>query len=124
MEGVTSGNSLAFVTGANGTPGQVHIVPQILSDGNGASDTVGMNFVAQGGGGGYDAGRNYTATFTTTDALNGDAFSLVLGRTSNVGGAAFVIYDNVTIDVAVVPEPAAALLGSLGLFALLRRRRA
>lgn len=33
-------------------------------------------------------------------------------------------FDNVTISGTVVPEPTAALLGSLGLFGLLRRRRA
>lgn len=120
---ISTGNNLAFVTGANGTPGQAHLVAQTLGDGNAAGDAIGISFLAQGGTGGYDAGRAYTATFTTADALNGEAFSLVLGRTSNTGGAAFVIYDNVTLDVAVAPEPASALLGSLGIFALLRRRR-
>lgn len=119
----TGGNGLSFVSGTNGTPGQGHLVSQTLSDGNAAADTVGISFVAQGGSGGYDAGRNYTAFFTTTDDLNGDAFSLMLGRTTNAAGSAFVIYDNVALDVAVVPEPAAAMLGSLGLLALLRRRR-
>ena len=119
----SSGNSLAFVTGANGAPGQAHIVSQTLSDSNAASDSLGLNFVAQGGAGGYDPGRIYTASFITFDDLNGDAFSLALGRTSNVGGAAFVIFDNVSIDVAVAPEPETALLGSLGILMLLRRRR-
>lgn len=119
----TGGNGLTFVSGANGTPGQVHIVPQTLSDGNAAADTIGLSYLAQGGPGGYDAGRSYTAVFTTTDSLNGDAFSLALGRTTNTGGSAFMIYDNVALDVAIVPEPGAALLGSFGLLALLRRRR-
>ena len=120
----TGGNDLVFASGANGTPGQAHFVSQTLADSNGAGDTIGMNFVAQGGTGGYDASRTYTATFTTTDALNGDAFSLVLGRAANVSASSFAIYDNVALDVAVVPESAAALFGSLSVLVLLRRRRA
>ena len=119
----TASSGLTFVSGSNGTPGQTHIFAQSLSDSNAAAGAVGMNFVAQGGAGGYDAGRTYTATFTTTDALNGDVFSLALGRTTNVAGTPFVIFDNVSLDVAVVPEPASVLLGSLGLLVLLRRRR-
>lgn len=120
----SGGNNLSFVSGASGTPGQVHILAQTLGDGNAAADAIGMNFVAQGGPGGYDAGRTYTTVFTTGDSLNGDAYSLALGRTTNTGGAAFIIYDNVSLEVAVVPEPGAALLGSLGVLMLLRRRRA
>lgn len=33
------------------------------------------------------------------------------------------IIDNVSIDISVVPEPGPAILGGLGLLALLRRRR-
>lgn len=119
----TASSGLTFVSGSNGTPGQAHLFAQSLSDSNAAAGAVGMNFVAQGGSGGYDAGRTYMATFTTTDALNGDVFSLALGRTTNVAGTPFVIFDNVSVDVSVVPEPASALLGSFGVLLLLRRRR-
>jgi hypothetical protein len=119
----SAGNNLTFVSGANGTPVQGHFSSQSLSDSNVTVDTVGMNFVAQAGTGGFDPGRLYSATFTTTDALNGDAFSVALGFTTPVTSSAFVIYDNVALDVAIVPEPGAALLGSFGMLALLRRRR-
>lgn len=119
----STGNSFTFVNGSNGTPVSANFSPQTLNDSNGAADTIGMTFLAEGGSGGYDAGRTFTASFTTTDALNGDAFSLALGRTTNVAASAFVMYDNVSIDVAVVPEPGTALLGGLGVLALLRRRR-
>lgn len=119
----TASNNLTFVSGSNGAPGQVHLFAQPLSDSNAATDAVGMNFVAQGGSGGYDAGRTYTATFTAMDELNGDVFSLVLGRTTNVAGTPFVIFDNVSVDISVVPEPASVLLGSFGVLLLLRRRR-
>lgn len=40
-----------------------------------------------------------------------------------VGATDTAIIDNVSIDISVVPEPSIALFGSLGLLALLRRRR-
>lgn len=64
----------------------------------------------------------YSFDFSSIDALDGDAsvfFRITLtGATSNAGN---IRIDNVQINA--VPEPASALLGSLGLLALLRRRR-
>jgi hypothetical protein len=124
----SAGNGFTFTGGSNGAITTASFVSQTLADSNAAADALGLNFVAQGGpsgitGGGYNTDRTYTATFTTTDDLNGDAFSLILGRTTNVSATPFVLYDNVTLDVSVVPEPSAALLGGLGLLALLRRKR-
>jgi hypothetical protein len=42
----------------------------------------------------------------------------------NRGSTAHILLDNVTLNATTVPEPGAALLGSLGMFALFRRRRA
>jgi hypothetical protein len=55
------------------------------------------------------------AGFGTTGTGNG------LSGTSPNANQAF--FDNVRLDYAAIPEPSAALLGGLGLLALLRRRR-
>ena len=89
-----------------------------------AADTLRLGFVAQGGAGGYNSDRSYTASWTSTSVLGADNFTLALGRTTNVAGTPFAFFDNVSLDVDVVPEPGCALLGSFGLLALLRRRRA
>lgn len=50
-----------------------------------------------------------------------------LGTFNNVSKVVLpsgAFYDNVSFTAAAVPEPAAALLGSLGMLALLKRRRA
>lgn len=60
-----------------------------------------------------------------TGGVNTTFDSAVLGHDIAlrfVGATNTAIIDNVTVDVAVVPEPAAALLGSLGFLGLLRRR--
>lgn len=118
----TVGKDLTFVSGSNGS--SAGYTPQTLADSSVATDTVLMNFLAEGGPGGYVAGRSFTASFLTTEDLNGGAFTLALGRGANVGGPTFILYDNVSLDVSVVPEPSVALLGGLGTLCLLRRRRA
>lgn len=47
---------------------------------------------------------------------------VIMVEASNNAGTEFQFFDNVTVET--VPEPTTALLGSLGLLALLRRRRA
>jgi uncharacterized protein (TIGR03382 family) len=39
------------------------------------------------------------------------------------GSTAHILLDNVTLNATTIPEPSAALLGSLAMLALLRRRR-
>ncbi len=48
-------------------------------------------------------------------------FTMPMIRNNNVDDAAYIQFDNVTLNF--IPEPSAALLGGLGLLALLRRRR-
>jgi MYXO-CTERM domain-containing protein len=57
--------------------------------------------------------------FFDISGINGDSFAVALWQNSPDTGP--VALSLVTFDV--VPEPAAALLGSLGLLGLLRRRR-
>lgn len=68
---------------------------------------------------GYDAANDgiFESSFTVNGADNGfDGTNSKLF----VGGGNGLIFDNISI----VPEPSAALLGGLGMLALLRRRRA
>lgn len=51
-------------------------------------------------------------------------FSMPLVRSAGTASNDFVDFDNITLNFEQVPEPSAALLGGLGLLALLRRRRA
>lgn len=71
-----------------------------------ANITLGGNFLSDL--------TNRTVTFTFSDAAQ--------GNNSSTGMYTFI--DNVTLTGTVIPEPGAALLGSLGLLALLHRRRA
>lgn len=120
----TIGKNLTFVSGSNGTT--AGYTPQTLTDSAPAPESILMNFIAEGGSGGYVDGRTFTASFLTTDDLNGSAFSIALGRGADLtANPVFVLYDNISLDVSVVPvpEPSAALLGGIGTLALLRRRR-
>lgn len=118
----SAGNALQDFAGANGGTA-TNFVAQTLGDSNAATDVINANFVAQGGAGGYNAPRQYTATWTSSDIANGENYSLALGRGTNVAAASYVFFDNVSLDVSVVPEPSMALLGGLGVLGLLRRRR-
>jgi hypothetical protein len=62
--------------------------------------------------------QNNSVTFTFT-ADNGTNTSYTSGNANDRR----TIFDDITITGAVVPEPSAALLGSLGALTLLRRRR-
>lgn len=62
-----------------------------------------------------------TATGVNASQISFDTVSILGGSSTVATGQSFTI-DNV--NVTVVPEPAAALLGSLGFLGLLRRRRA
>lgn len=85
-----------------------------------ATDTVNL---ASGHG---FAGTNWNTTpyslvvTPTTNAGERLAIEINNGGATTVGGA---YIDNLTLSVEAIPEPSAALLGGLGLLALLRRRR-
>lgn len=66
----------------------------------------------------------YTATYTTTASDIGKTVGISFGTDGgyNTGGTPSYTYmDNASLSV--IPEPGAALLGGLGMLALLRRRR-
>ncbi|MEK7951451.1 hypothetical protein [Luteolibacter soli] len=124
VEFVSAGKVFNFTTGSNGAiTAPATFSAQILSDSNAADDTLRLGFVAQGGAGGYNSDRTYTASWTSTSLLGTDSFMLALGRTTNVAGTPFALFDNVALDVAIVPEPGCAVLGAFGVLVLLRRRR-
>ena len=76
-------------------------------------------------GGGTTAGDVADINLSALPDLNSDqayTFELTTSRGSETLGTFWAI-DNLTLHGDVIPEPGAALLGSLGLLALLRRRR-
>ena len=62
---------------------------------------------------------NGTATFNFANVSN-----LGLANAYDLGGGKKAYFQSGSMNLVVIPEPRAALLGSLGLLALLRRRRA
>ncbi len=82
------------------------------------------NFAGGGVGGNIDW---QNASVTVTNGVGGITFTdtsrFVLKTTDAAGGAnsTFQVIDN--IEISYIPEPSSALLGGLGLLALLRRRR-
>ena len=57
----------------------------------------------------------------TLDTTNISHFGL--GNALDLGGGKFGYFQEGSFDVVIIPEPGAALLGGLGVIALLRRRR-
>lgn len=68
-----------------------------------------------------------TAEINGTTWMKTDGLAGTLGDWSQLNGSngngSFIVLDGAGSGIAIVPEPASALLGSLGLLALLRRRR-
>lgn len=87
-----------FVAGAGNDTGDLFVNPT-TADGSGNTPYV-------------------AATTIGTDAVTISSVSLRQGTAANAPG---LVIDN--LSVAIVPEPSTALLGGLGLLALLRRRR-
>lgn len=96
----------------------------------------GGNWVTMGDPLGLNTAYSFEATFNVTDntvtvSLNNTVIAEnVAVTTNNVAPNAFRIYSisgsNIEVDnilITAIPEPSAALLGALGMLALLRRRR-
>lgn len=66
---------------------------------------------------------NGTISLNVTSGFGADNKFRFEGKNAGGGGTQYSYIDNVIITADVVPEPRAALLGGLGLLALLRRRR-
>jgi hypothetical protein len=67
--------------------------------------------------------QDFAVTFTTGATVSNDLY--VAARYTETGANLIqASLDNVRLDATVVPEPSAALLGGLGVLAMLRRRRA
>lgn len=112
----------------------------ITLTGLGAGTIVNLYFY---GGAGHDSGQGATFTFGATQSLNdpnsdetaytlnsnyvvfnnlvADGTGTITGTWSQASGQRFASFSG--LQVEVIPEPSAALLGGLGLLALLRRRR-
>ena len=90
-------------------PGNLNTVGISLSDGE----------VTYSSGGNPDATLTFGQNSAATEISQLEFTSVNFNQNGNSG----YWLDNVTVDSVVVPEPTAALLGSLGLLTLLRRRR-
>ena len=66
--------------------------------------------------------QQFTASFTT-GASGGAVGTLLQLELDRTGSTNQVWFDNVVVTAEAVPEPSSAVLGGLGLLALLRRRR-
>ena len=71
-----------------------------------------------------DQFNDFSVSYTATGAEGqiGEDLKITLWG-QNDGTGTHVPFDNVRLEAAVVPEPSAALLGGIGLLALIRRRR-
>jgi hypothetical protein len=67
------------------------------------------------------ADNTYTLITGTLDETDLDNFGS--GSAFNIGGGRSAYFEAGSLNLVVIPEPRAALLGGLGLLALLRRRR-
>jgi MYXO-CTERM domain-containing protein len=71
----------------------------------------------------YAAGTPGTKSITVNNVAGGTGIRIGFWQSTDPTTGAAAGLDNVAVSVTPVPEPSAALLGGLGLLALLRRRR-
>jgi hypothetical protein len=95
-----------------------------------AAFTVPLTIATFNGNTTEDLGVWRAKSYTLTDGEGGvvfsdDAYFMVRKISSGITGTNpdFHVFDNIVISAEVIPEPSSALLGSLGVLALLRRRR-
>jgi hypothetical protein len=102
--GSATGIRVTYVSGdLSNTPGSNYLFAL-----NAAASTVGYNFALSNLISDFTLSAGQSATFTWA---------------SEGGTGSRTRFDNIALTGTVVPEPSAALLGSLGVLALLRRRR-
>ncbi len=116
----TIGGSLAFADGA-----QFLFDPDTMLTVNGASVTF-VNFGVDDLVG-LDSSTGL-GTYTLIDGLatinTSGLHNIGVGDVYELGGGKSAYFEIGSLNLVVIPEPAAALLGSLGMLCLLRRRRA
>lgn len=126
-------NSTATVGGTGSIGGTLHLDAGAMLDVSSGILTVGTGQLVSFGGFdfnniiGFDVLTAAAGTYTmidgefTLDSTNIAHFGLA--NALDMGGDRFAYFKEGSLDVVVIPEPAAAMLGLLGTLALLRRRR-
>jgi hypothetical protein len=122
---MTAGETYTISADIFGGPGIVVNYGATISLVNALSATPSVTYASQAisgiGNTGFTAGA-FNFTYTAAASDDGDPLVLLL-TTPAVGGGQASRGGLDNIQLTVIPEPSAALLGGLGMLALLRRRR-